>query len=74
MDTDLFFVVGLAMGVIAIPAITSAFLDGRAPRLPAYLVVIGGLMIGYAVQQKPNAYGFDTVPETISRVIARYTN
>jgi hypothetical protein len=31
-------------------------------------------MIGYAVQQKPNTYGFDTIPETFVRVVARYTN
>ena len=44
MDPDLFFVVGFVLGVLAIPAIASAFLDGRAPRLPAYLFIIGGLM------------------------------
>ena len=74
MDPDLFFVGGLAVCVFSIPAIASALLDGRAPRLPAYLIVIGGLMVGYAVQQKPNAYGFDTVQDTIVRVIGRYTN
>ncbi|MEY1557599.1 hypothetical protein AB3Y40_18370 [Yoonia sp. R2331] len=74
MDPDLFFVAGLAMAVLAIPAIFSALLDGRAPRLPAYLFIIGGLMIGYAVQQRPMAYGFDTIPDVVVRVIGRYTS
>jgi hypothetical protein len=74
MDTDLLFVLGLVLGVFTIPAMMSALIDGRAPRTPAMLVIIGGLMIGYAVQQKPNTYGFDTIPETFVRVVARYTN
>lgn len=74
MDTDLFFVLGLALGVLMIPAIASAVLDGRAPRTPAFLMIIGGLMIGYAVMQKPNTYSFDTIDDTVVRVIGRYTN
>ena len=74
MDPDLFFVAGLVMAVLAIPAIFSAFLDGRAPRLPAYLFIIGGLMIGYAIQQRPTSYGFDTIPDVFVRVIGRYTS
>jgi len=74
MDTDLLFVVGLGLGVLAIPSMVSAFVDGRAPRVPAYLIILGGLMIGYAVQQRPSAYGFDTVPEVMMRVVARYLN
>lgn len=73
MDPDLLFVLGLVLGVFTIPAIVSAIIDGRAPRTPAMLVIIGGLMIGYAVQQRPNAYGFDTIPETFVKVVARYT-
>ncbi len=73
MDPDLFFVVGFVIAVLAIPAIVSALLDGRAPRLPAYLILIGGLMIGYAVQQRPTSYGFDTLPDVFVRVVARYT-
>ena len=74
MDTDLLFVLGLALGVLAIPAIVSALLDGRAPRTPAYLLIIGGLMVGYAVLQKPSTYNFDTIDDTVTRVIARYTS
>ena len=73
MDTDLLFVLGIVLVVLTIPAIISALIDGRAPRTPAFLVIISALMIGYAVQQKPGSYGFDKIPDTFVRVIARYT-
>lgn len=72
MDADLLFVLGIVLGVFSIPSITSALLDGRPPRTPAVLILIGALMIGYAVQKKPGTYGFDTIPDAFSRVIARY--
>jgi uncharacterized membrane protein len=72
MDTDLLFVMGMVLGVFTIPSIASALLDGRPPRTPAILIIIGALMIGYAIQQKPGTYGFDTIPDTLSRVVARY--
>ena len=72
MDTDLLFVMGMVLGVFSIPAIASALLDGRPPRTPAVLIIIGGLMIGYAIQQKPGTYGLDTITDVFSRVIARY--
>ena len=74
MDSDLFFILGLALAVLMIPAIVSALIDARAPRTPAMLAIIGGLMIGYAVYEKPNTYGFDTIGDTLQRVVSRYTN
>lgn len=72
MDPDLLFVLGIVLGVLMFPAIISAFIDGRVPRTPAFLLIIGGLMIGYAVQQRPTSYGFDTIPDTFVRVVGRY--
>ena len=74
MDLDLMFVLGFVLAVLAIPAAVSALLDGRAPRTPAYLIIIGGLMIGYAVNQRPTSYGFDTLPDVFVRVVGRYLN
>ena len=72
MDPDVLFVLGLILCVLMIPAIVSAFIDGRAPRTPAYLAIIGGLMIGYAVVERPSSYGFNTIPDVFVRVIGRY--
>lgn len=74
MDPDLLFVLGMSLGVLVIPAIVSALIDGRAPRTPAMLLIIGGLMIGYAVMQRPASYSFDNIPATFSKVITRYTS
>ena len=73
MDPDLSFAMGIVIGVLTIPSIVSALIDGRAPRTPAFLVIIGGLMIGYAVLERPGSYGFDTIPDVFVRVIAAYT-
>ena len=72
MDTDTFFVFGAIIAVLAIPAVTSAFLDGRTPRVPAIIVLIGGIMIGYAISQRPNAYNFETLPDVFVRVIGSF--
>ncbi len=73
MDFDLIFVVGFAISVLGIPAIVSAFLDGRTPRAPALIILIGALMIGYAVRERPMAYSFETIPDVFLRVVANYT-
>jgi len=71
VDTDLLFVLGIALVVLSLPAIVSALIDGRAPRTPALLIAAS--MIGYAILQRPMAYNFDQIPDVFARVIARYT-
>ncbi|MEJ6396805.1 hypothetical protein [Yoonia sp. 208BN28-4] len=72
MDTDTMFVLGAIIAVFAIPAVISAFLDGRTPRVPAVIVLIGAVMIGYAINQRPGAYNFDTLPDVFVRVVGQY--
>ncbi len=74
MDTDLFFVVGLVVAAFAFPAIVGAFSEGRPPRAAAILVMIGGVMIGVAVYQKPNTYTLDTIPDAFVRVVGKYVD
>ena len=45
MDLDLLFVLGLAVGVLMIPSMLSALIDGRAPRTPAVLMLLAALMV-----------------------------
>ena len=73
MNTDLIFIVGVAIAILAIPAIVSAFLDGRTPRAPALVILIGAVMIGYAVRERPMAYTFDTIPDVLMRVVADFS-
>ncbi|MDE0851935.1 hypothetical protein [Yoonia sp.] len=74
MNTDMIFVVGFIIVVLSIPAIVSAFSDSRTPRVPAIVVLIGGLMIGYAMNERPSAYSFETIPEVFVRVIGKVMN
>ena len=74
MDTDIIFVVGFIIAVLSIPAIVSAFSDSRTPRVPAIVVLIGGLMIGYAVNERPGAYSFETMGDVFVRVVGKVMN
>ena len=72
MDLDLIFVIGCIVTAFSIPAIVSAFSDNRAPRYPALIIIIGVVMIGFAINERPGAFTFDTVPEVFAKVIGRY--
>ncbi|MDT8857276.1 hypothetical protein RNZ50_20000 [Paracoccaceae bacterium Fryx2] len=74
MDTDLMLVVGLFVGVLAVPSIASAFSEGRAPRAGAVLVLISGTLIVLALSRKPGGYTVDEIPKTIYSVIGRLLN
>jgi len=72
MDLDLIFVLGCVVSVLSIPAIVSAFSDNRTPRYPALIILIGVVMIGYAVNERPGAYNFDSLPDVFLKVVGRY--
>ena len=72
MDTDLILVIGLAICVLAIPALLSAFSESRAPRAGAIMVLIGGVLLATALTQRPSGYTFDQIPDVVFRVIARF--
>ncbi len=71
MEPDLILVVGLVFLALSIPAIVSAWSDGRAPRAAAIVLVWGGGMIVYALGTKPGGYGWADLPDAIYGVIAR---
>lgn len=72
MDLDLIFVIGCIVTAFSIPAIVSAFSDNRAPRYPALIIIIGVVMIGFAINERPGAFTFETLPEVFAKVIGRY--
>lgn len=74
MDSDLFFVIGIIVGGFSIPAILSAYSEGRPPRAAAILIMIGGGLVGLAMYQRPNTYTFETVPDVFVRVVGHYIN
>lgn len=74
MDIDLIFILGLVIGVFAVPAVVSALLDGRVPRVASVVLVIGGGMVAYAVSKTPSGYALGDIPDVFVRVVARYLN
>ncbi|WP_339760809.1 hypothetical protein [uncultured Sulfitobacter sp.] len=72
MDTDLALVLGLALAVLSIPSMVSAFADSRAPRVSVVTLVIAVGLIAYALISHPEGYGPSDIPDAIVHVIARY--
>ena len=74
MDPDLYFVLGIIIGAFSIPAILSAYTEGRTPRAAAILVMIGGGLVALAIYSSPQGYTIEEVPDVFVRVIGKYIN
>lgn len=74
MNTDLYLVVGIILGVLAIPSLLAAFSESRAPRTGAIMVLISGVLIVVALTQRPQGYTFAEIPKVFVRVIAGFMN
>jgi len=72
MQHDLILVIGLVVLVFAIPSAVSSFSEGRAPRVPAIVLLIGGGLLIYALAQKPGGYTLQDIPHAVARVIGHY--
>jgi len=69
MNNDFILVLGVVIGVLAIPSVIGAFSSGRPPRTATILFMIGGSMIAWAVYQQPNTYNVDTFPDVFVSVV-----
>lgn len=74
MQFDLFLVTGLVILGFTIPAIFSAFSEGRAPRAAAIMLLIGGGLAAIAMTQKPGGYTMEDIPKAFVRVVGYYLN
>lgn len=72
MDPDLIFVIGLVIGIFSVPSILSAISEGHAPRVAAFAIIVSGIMVVWAVQNKPGGYAFTDIPDVFVQVVARY--
>ncbi len=72
MDADTTFIIGLVLGVLAIPAIVSAFSDGRTPRVATVVVMIAGGLVVYAINEKDGGYRISDIPKVFYRVIGNF--
>jgi hypothetical protein len=72
MDPDLALVIGVVIGVFALPSIVSAFSERRAPRI-SFLTLMGGAGLAYwAVSQNPDKYSILGFPDLLIEVAARF--
>ena len=70
LDADLVFVIGLVVGVLAFPALLSAFSEGRSPRVAAIMIMICAGLIAAAVLKKPEgSYSIGKIPEVFTKVV-----
>ncbi|MBO9466907.1 hypothetical protein TRP8649_00994 [Pelagimonas phthalicica] len=74
MDPDTTLIAGLVMAVFSLPAIISAFSDGRTPRVAAIVMVIAGGLVIYALNTKQGGYRMQDIPEVFFQVVAKFTN
>ncbi len=72
MDAELLLVLGVAIGILSVPAVISAFSSGRPPRGAVIAAVVGGGLILFATLIKPGGFRADELPQIVARVVQRY--
>jgi formate-dependent nitrite reductase membrane component NrfD len=74
MDTDLVLTLGIVLLVVTLPSLLSAWVEGRAPRVGAIMLVASLGMIVAAVIYHPVGYAINEVPGIMVGVIGRMVN
>jgi hypothetical protein len=74
MDTDLILTVGIVLFVLSIPSLLAAWVETRAPRLGAVMIVLAVAMILTALQTAPGGYSFNDIPGVMISVVSRLFN
>ncbi len=73
MDPDMLFVIGLALGILSIPAVVSAISNGERPRIATITLMIAGTMLVWAISNKPGGYPMESIPTVVARVLKGFT-
>ena len=71
MREDTFLVVGIVVLALSIPSFLSAIREGRAPRVPAIMFMIGGGLIALAIMQRPGGYEIEDIFTAFRTVLGR---
>lgn len=72
METDLALTVGILLLVFALPSLLSAWIENRAPRLGAVMIIGAGGLIVYALVTRPGGYSFNEVPGILVNVLGGF--
>jgi len=72
MKEDTYLVFGIVILLLSIPSFISTIRDGRTPRVPAMMVMMGGGLIAIAVSYKPTGYQLEDIPAVFDSVVRRF--
>ncbi|MEO1733720.1 MAG: hypothetical protein AAFR45_08865 [Pseudomonadota bacterium] len=74
MSADQFLVLGVVLLGLAVPSALTAWAEKRRPRVAALVMLIGGGLIVFAVNEKPGGYTWADVPNAFIGVVADIIN
>ena len=74
MDTDLVLTLDILLLALTIPSLLAAWVEGRAPRMGALMLLASSSMIVTALMYRPTGYRFDEIPTVMLNVAARLVN
>ncbi|WP_103259123.1 hypothetical protein [Tabrizicola aquatica] len=74
MDTDLILTLGILLVLVTIPSLLAAWVEGRAPRVGALVILAGMSMILAAAMNRPTGYRFEEIPTVMLGVVSRAIN
>jgi hypothetical protein len=72
MDADLFLTLGILLLVLTIPSLLAAWVEGRAPRIGAIMLLASFGMIAGAASTKPSGYVLNDIPDIMIAVLTRW--
>lgn len=74
MDPDTSLIAGLVLAVFSLPAVVSAFSDGRTPRVAAIVMIMAGGLMAYALTTKQGGYRMQDIPQVFFHVVGKFTS
>jgi formate-dependent nitrite reductase membrane component NrfD len=74
MDTDLVLTLGIVILVVTLPSLLAAWVEGRAPRIAAIMLIASLAMIMAAVAYRPGGYAVNDIPGVMVGVATRLIN
>lgn len=70
MNNEFILILGIVIGVLTVPAMFSAWMEGVAPRVATFSAVVSGALILYAIYNTPGGYTVNELPDIFARVVA----
>lgn len=71
MREDAFMVIGVIVLALSIPSFFSAIREGRTPRVPAIMFMIGGGLVALAIMGRPGGYQIEDIFTAFRTVFGR---